>query len=269
MERSGRFSVIHLAPSTPPVSSSGTAMTFSVPPNLAPRAGQAGRGDGLGGRLVLHVDRAAAVQEAVADLGAPRVGAPVLRVGEHGVDVAQVAEARPVAAAQRRDQARALRLGAGQLDGQPRVLQVAREPLQARPLVAGRIDRLEADQAGQDLGGLVLQLLSEPHLKERSGEARDRARDQHRERRDARAGARPRRPRAPPTATWCRSSRGAGPRRRGSRPPRPARRRRGTRGRSGSSAAGRSGGRRARMNTKLGANATAVATSAGPSPPAA
>ena len=35
-ERSGRFSVIHLAPRTPPVSSSATLMTFSVPLNFAP-----------------------------------------------------------------------------------------------------------------------------------------------------------------------------------------------------------------------------------------
>ena len=150
--------MIHLAPSTPPVSSSATLITFSVPSKLRAGAGQVRRRDGLGGRLVLHVDRAAAVQEAVAQLGAPRVGAPVLGVGQHGVDVREVAERRAVAAAQRGDEVRALRLGAVELDLEPGVGQVVREPLLTRALVAGRVDRVEPDQLAQDLGGLVLQV---------------------------------------------------------------------------------------------------------------
>jgi hypothetical protein len=61
---------------------------------LGPPAGpgQRGGGDGLGRGLGLHVDRSAAPQEAVVDLAAPGVVAPVLGVGEHGVDVRQVAE---------------------------------------------------------------------------------------------------------------------------------------------------------------------------------
>ena len=91
---------------------------------------------------------------------APRVGRPVLGVGEHGVDVGEVAEHGPVAlAAQRRDEVRALGLGAAQLDVEARVLEVAREPLLARALVPRRVDRVEGDQPGQDLGRLLLELL--------------------------------------------------------------------------------------------------------------
>src|SRR6185503_20603551 len=52
--------------------------------------------DGLRGGLRLHVDRAAAPDRAVVDLARPRVVAPVGRVGEHRVDVGEVAQHRPL-----------------------------------------------------------------------------------------------------------------------------------------------------------------------------
>jgi hypothetical protein len=136
----------------------GDADHLQRPAEASAGAREVRRRDGLGRGLVLHVDRAAAVQEPVAQLGAPRVGGPVLGVGEHGVDVREVAERRTVAASIGRDQVRALRLGAVELDVEPRVGQVVREPLLAFALVARRIDRAEADQRGEDLRRLLLQV---------------------------------------------------------------------------------------------------------------
>ena len=246
-------------------------MTFSVPPKRAPeRASRAAATASAAVWFFMSIV-AAAVQEAVAALGAPRVGAPVLGVGEHGVDVREVAERRAVlAAAERGDEVRALRLGAVELDLQPGVREVVREPLLALALVAGRVDGAEADQRREDLGGLVLQLLGEAHGLERSGEARPARR------RSARRSA---------ATRSASATRGGGEhdplpgvveragerhaRRRGSRPPRRARRRRGTRARWRSRAGARSGGAPSMTIANDGAKATAVAASAPPSPAAA
>ena len=63
------------------------------PPALA-RERRAGHR--LGGHLGLHVERAAAPQEAVGDLARPRVVLPLVGVGEHGVDVAEEASVGPL-----------------------------------------------------------------------------------------------------------------------------------------------------------------------------
>src|SRR3954451_16188215 len=52
-------------------------------------AGEHCGGHDLGGGLRLHIDRAAPPQAAVGDLAGPRVAAPVVRVGEDGVDVGE------------------------------------------------------------------------------------------------------------------------------------------------------------------------------------
>ena len=72
------------------------------------RATEAARGGDLAGDLPLHVERAPPPDEAVLDLSRPRVDAPLGRVREHGVDVAQITEPLPVGfSAQARDQVRA------------------------------------------------------------------------------------------------------------------------------------------------------------------
>ena len=118
------------------------------------------RGHRLGRGLGLHVDRAAAPQRAVVDLAGPRVVAPVGRIGEHRVDVREVAEHRALRLApQSRDEVRALGiLGAEQLALEPGVLEIALQPLLARALVAGRIDGVEADQPREDVSRLFLQV---------------------------------------------------------------------------------------------------------------
>jgi hypothetical protein len=99
-----------------------------------------------------------APQVAVVDLARPRVVRPVLRVGEHGVDVREVAQHRPgLIAGQRGDEVRPLRLGAVELALQAGVGQVVAQPLLAGALVPGRVDGVELDELGQDLGGLLLQ----------------------------------------------------------------------------------------------------------------
>ncbi len=60
-----------------------------------PVAGERRAGDRLRGDLGLHVERAPAPQVAVFDVAGPRVVLPVRRVGQHRVDVAEVAERGP------------------------------------------------------------------------------------------------------------------------------------------------------------------------------
>ena len=117
-----------------------------------------GGGD-LGGHLALHVHRAAAPDAAVADLARPRVHLPVGGVGQHRVHVAQQAQGRPVGRpGQPRDQVRPpLDLGQ-QLDLEARALEQVAQELLGGLLVAGRVDRVEPDQALQELGGVTLQI---------------------------------------------------------------------------------------------------------------
>ena len=113
----------------------------------------------LGRGLGLHVERAAAPHVAVVQLARPRVARPVLRRGEHGVDVGEVAEHRAVGlAAQPRDQVRALVLDAVELALEARLGQVVAQVLLAFPLLPRRVDGVEADQVAEDVGGLLLQV---------------------------------------------------------------------------------------------------------------
>jgi len=124
-------------------------------------------GDRLGRNLVLHVQGAATPEEPVDDLARPRVVAPVGRVGQHRVEVAEQAQHRAVvAAAQRRHQIRAVLVGRQQLRLESRRAQVGVEMLDRRALVAGRVDRVETDQLAEQLHRLVLQLVC-GHWRER------------------------------------------------------------------------------------------------------
>src|SRR4029079_17862972 len=87
------------------------------------------------------------------------VARPVLGGGEHRVDVREVAEHRAVAlAGEPRDEVGPLDRRAGELALEARLLEVPLQVLLALPLVAGRVDRVEADQFAEDVGGLLLEV---------------------------------------------------------------------------------------------------------------
>jgi hypothetical protein len=91
----------------------------------------------------------------------PWVLLPVDGVGQHRVDVREVAEHRASrVAAQPRDEVRPLGrlVGGVQLAFEPGILEVGLQPLLARALVAGRVDRVELDEAGEDVGRLGLEI---------------------------------------------------------------------------------------------------------------
>ena len=126
-----------------------------VTPALARERGER---DGARGDLALHVERAAAPDEAVAELAAERVGAPLARVGGHDVGVREQRERRAAAgAAQARDEVRPLGHLRVQLALDARVLEEVAEQLRRRGLVAGRVRRVDADQLPQELDRLVAQ----------------------------------------------------------------------------------------------------------------
>ena len=130
------------------------------PPALA-RERHGGRD--LRRRLRLHVLRAAAPELAVGDLARPRVALPVGGLGEHGVDVREQDEPRPVGlAAQARDEVRALLGAAEQVDLEAGVAQDAGEVLLALALGAGRVHGPEPDEALEELRGVLLEIGHDP-----------------------------------------------------------------------------------------------------------
>ena len=132
---------------------------------IAPRE-QLGAGNRLGRDLGLHVERAAAPQVAVGEVARPRVVLPLGRVGEHRVDVAEVDERRPVAvgaASVATRFGRAL-VAASSSRLETGSLEVAGEVLDRGALVAGRIDGVEAHEALQDVGRLLLEVGAAPSV---------------------------------------------------------------------------------------------------------
>jgi hypothetical protein len=127
----------------------------SRPPAVS---GQRNRGHGFSRDLRLHVERPAAPQEAVRDIARPGVVPPLGRIREHGVDMPEVHKRRAVAAAERRDQVRAIIDGGKQLGLEARLLQVVGEVFDRRTLVARRIDGVEANEPLQDFGRLPLEI---------------------------------------------------------------------------------------------------------------
>jgi hypothetical protein len=80
---------------------------------------------------------------------------PLVGVSQDDVGVAEQHQRRPVARpAHPRDEARALRRASAQLGLDPRLGQVRGQVLGRSRLVAGRVRRVDADQAGQQVGGL-------------------------------------------------------------------------------------------------------------------
>ena len=116
------------------------------------------RRDDLGGRLRLHVDRAAAPDLAVDLLARPRVLPPVLGGGEDGVDVRQQAEDRALgAAAQAGDEVGSLLGPPEQRDLEPGVAQQAGQHLLGRTLGARWIDGSVADELAEQRDRLLLE----------------------------------------------------------------------------------------------------------------
>ena len=109
---------------------------------------------------------------------------PLVGVGEHGVDVAQVAEGRTggtraaaaghgiptghrtLAAGRRalqpRNEVRPPRLGAEQLTLKARLAEHPRQVFLRRALIPRWVDRVEAQQALEQLGGLPRQIAHRP-----------------------------------------------------------------------------------------------------------
>ncbi len=124
-----------------------------------PASAAEGRGrDCLGRYLGLHVERAPAPQEAVHHLAGPWVVPPLGGVCQHGVDMPEQAERRAIGRAlQCRDEVGALLIGGQQLGLKTGIRQVALEKLDRRAFVAGRVDRVEAHEALEDVGRLGLE----------------------------------------------------------------------------------------------------------------
>ena len=102
--------------------------------------------------LALHVLGSAPEDLPVDDLARPGVEAPLVGVGRHGVDVAEQAERLPGRlAGQAGDQVRVIGLGGQQRAFEARLAQARRQQILRRSLVAGRVDRVEADQLGEQL----------------------------------------------------------------------------------------------------------------------
>ena len=119
------------------------------------RARQRGRRGDLRGHLGLHVERAPPPDEALGEVAGPGIVRPLGGVGEHGVEVAEVAQGRArgrrAVRAQPRQQVRPRGLGAEQLALEARLAQVRGEVFARGELVAGRVDGIDADQLAQQL----------------------------------------------------------------------------------------------------------------------
>ena len=110
------------------------------------------RGPELGRHLALHVLGAAAPDAVVAQLARPGVELPVAGVGRHRVDVPEQAQGGAVrGGGEACNEVRPARHGLEQHAVEPGLLEQALEPLLGRPLVARRVDRVEADEALQEL----------------------------------------------------------------------------------------------------------------------
>ena len=126
------------------------------------RVRERGGGDDLGRGLRLHVERAAAPDEAVGKVARPRIVAPLRRRREHGVDVREQAQdgTRGLAAVQARDEVWALGGAAEQLAREAGGGENAGEVLLRGALVAGRVDGVEAEQPPQQRDGVVPELVA-------------------------------------------------------------------------------------------------------------
>ena len=149
-----------------PVSSSAVNTSSSSPASgRQPSSASAQRRRRLGGHLALHVERAAAPDAAVAQLARPRVHGPLLRIGQHGVHVAE--EAQPRAVGARRAGAPPGWAGpstaASSSTLEAGLLQQPLQELLRGLLVARRIDRVEPDQALEQLGRAALELRAIGH----------------------------------------------------------------------------------------------------------
>ena len=113
--------------------------------------------DELHHRHALHVDRATAPDEAVAHRAAERIDRPVLALERDDVAVVeqdQRVAARPVARDGRGQRVASARPGVEAAVGDALAVENAREPRAGARLVAGRVDGVDTDVLGQQLGRL-------------------------------------------------------------------------------------------------------------------
>src|SRR6185437_13705317 len=90
----------------------------------------------------------------------PRVMAPLRRVGQDRVDVAEQDQHRPVAlSVQRRHQVGSLGLGGQNLGVETGLAQVALQVLDGGPLVARRVDGVKADELLEERDALALEVV--------------------------------------------------------------------------------------------------------------
>ena len=106
---------------------------------------------------------------AVAQLAGERRHRPLGRIGEHDVRVAEEEQRRPVAARDPRDEVRALGHLRDQLALDAVRLEVVAQELGRSGLVAGRVRRVDADQALEKVGDLVAQVCRGHRAAEHTG----------------------------------------------------------------------------------------------------
>ena len=129
------------------------------------RAGQAQRGGDLRGRLRLHVDRPAAPEEPVGDVAGPGTVGPLVRVGEDGVDVREQAQHRAVLRAAQAGHEVGPRLRPpDERHLEAGVAQETAQELLDGPLVPGRVDRVEPDEPGEEVGRGLLEVRHRPRI---------------------------------------------------------------------------------------------------------
>jgi hypothetical protein len=128
-----------------------------VPFRLEPLAGERGDRDGIGRHLALHVERTATPHVAVANLAGPRIDRPLGRICQNSVRVGQEQEPRRVRIATGDPRHEVGTIGDAReqraLDAER--LEVPPQELRRDRLVAGRVDRVEAEQAREEPDHLV------------------------------------------------------------------------------------------------------------------
>ena len=161
-ERRGGSRHSHSAPSPPPVSSSTTHDDEQVAARRAPARRARAPAAAVTSAAVWDFMSCAPRPHSSPSthVARPRVALPLGRVGEHGVDVREQAQRRARRRAPRR---RATRFGRSSVRPssshlEARVAQQAGEQLLGRALVAGRVDRVEAHEALEQLGRLALEV---------------------------------------------------------------------------------------------------------------
>ena len=114
-----------------------------------------GEGNRARSHLAFHVERAAAPDLAVDEIARPGIARPLLGIGTHRVGVGEKGQRRTVAALQSSDEVEPIGRAADELAGNVARREIVAQQLRRTRLVAGRIDRVQPQQALQEHGRLV------------------------------------------------------------------------------------------------------------------